>query len=114
MDELPFGGPEIANPLERIDVVVSMAIHFPLPGSPAEFMHLMKPKTGAAMHRVTATATVLLALALGGATTAEPLRTLAPGKLRVGTYFVNPLTAMRRGRQHESTQGEVGRVVSDG
>ena len=77
MDELPFGGPEIANPLERIDVVVSRAIHFPLPGSPAEFMHLMKPKTGAAMHRVTATATVLLALALGGATTAEPLRTLA-------------------------------------
>ena len=40
--------------------------------------------------RITAIAAVLLALASGGADTAEPLRTLAPGMLRVGTYFVNP------------------------
>jgi len=33
---------------------------------------------------------VLLALTLGGAATAKPLRTLAQGELRVGTYFVNP------------------------
>ena len=43
------------------------------------------------MHgRITAIAAVLLALASGGAETAEPFRTLAPGILRVGTYFVNP------------------------
>jgi ABC-type amino acid transport substrate-binding protein len=40
--------------------------------------------------RITAIAALLLALASGGADTAEPLRTLAPGMLRVGTYFVNP------------------------
>ena len=51
----------------------------------------MKPKTRAGINgRITAIAAVLLALALGGAATGEPLRTLAPGKLRVGTYFVNP------------------------
>lgn len=32
----------------------------------------------------------LLALPFGGATKAEPLRTLVPGELRVGTHFVNP------------------------
>jgi len=43
------------------------------------------------MHgRITVIAAVLLALASGGADTAEPLRTLTPGMLRVGTYFVNP------------------------
>jgi ABC-type amino acid transport substrate-binding protein len=40
--------------------------------------------------RIKAIATVLMALALGGADTAKPLRTLVPGTLRVGTYFVNP------------------------
>jgi ABC-type amino acid transport substrate-binding protein len=57
----------------------------------AEFAQLMKPKTGIVVHgRMTAIAAVLLALASGGAEAAEPLRTLAPGMLRVGTYFVNP------------------------
>ena len=51
----------------------------------------MKPKTGVAKFgRLTAIAAVLLALTSRGADTAEPLRTLAPGILRVGTYFVNP------------------------
>ncbi len=40
--------------------------------------------------RITAIAAVLLALASEGAETAGPLQTLAPGTLRVGTYFVNP------------------------
>ena len=40
--------------------------------------------------RIKAIAAVLMALALGGADTAKPLRTLVPGTLRVGTYFVNP------------------------
>jgi hypothetical protein len=40
--------------------------------------------------RTTTIAAVLVALALGGAATAKPLRTLAQGELRVGTYFVNP------------------------
>jgi ABC-type amino acid transport substrate-binding protein len=43
------------------------------------------------MHgRRTAIAALLLALAPGGGATAEPLRTLLPGTLRIGTYFVNP------------------------
>jgi ABC-type amino acid transport substrate-binding protein len=51
----------------------------------------MKPKTGVAMHvRITAIVAVLLALTSGGADTTEPARTLEPGLLRVGTYFVNP------------------------
>jgi ABC-type amino acid transport substrate-binding protein len=51
----------------------------------------MKPKTRAGINgRTTTIAAVLVALALGGAATAKPLRTLAPGELRVGTYFVNP------------------------
>jgi ABC-type amino acid transport substrate-binding protein len=42
------------------------------------------------MHgRIAVIAAVLLTLACD-AGTAEPLRTLAPGMLRVGTYFVNP------------------------
>jgi hypothetical protein len=40
--------------------------------------------------RKTAIAGVLLALTLGCAAAAEPLRTLVSGTLRVGTYFVNP------------------------
>ena len=40
--------------------------------------------------RKTAIAIVLLALTLGCAAAVEPLRTLVPGTLRVGTYFVNP------------------------
>lgn len=40
--------------------------------------------------RKTAIVGVLLALTLGCAAAAEPLRTLVPGTLRVGTYFVNP------------------------
>jgi len=37
----------------------------------------------------TAIATALLAMASGAVAT-EPLRTLTPGELRIGTYFVNP------------------------
>jgi hypothetical protein len=37
-----------------------------------------------------AIAAVLLALTSGGGYSAEPLRTLIPGTLRIGTYFVNP------------------------
>jgi ABC-type amino acid transport substrate-binding protein len=33
---------------------------------------------------------ILLALSLGGAGAVEPLPTLTPGTLRIGTYFVNP------------------------
>ena len=40
--------------------------------------------------RIAAYAAVLLALAPGDGETAEPFRTLLPGALRVGTYFVNP------------------------
>src|ERR1700730_9508138 len=40
--------------------------------------------------RRTAMAAILLAFASGGAGTTEPLRTLKPGILRIGTYFVNP------------------------
>jgi hypothetical protein len=57
----------------------------------AEFVDLMKPETRAGINGRTATiAAVLLALALGGAATAKPLRTLAPEELQVGTYFINP------------------------
>jgi Bacterial extracellular solute-binding proteins, family 3 len=52
--------------------------------------HLMKLKTVGAMHvRRSAIAALLLALASAGGT-AEPLRTLVPGTLRIGTYFVTP------------------------
>jgi ABC-type amino acid transport substrate-binding protein len=56
-----------------------------------EIEHLMKLKTEDAMHgsRMAITA-VLLALVMGGGGTAEALRTLVPGSLRIGTYFVNP------------------------
>ena len=37
-----------------------------------------------------AIAALLLALASGEGGTAEPLCTLIPGTLRIGTYFVNP------------------------
>jgi len=51
----------------------------------------MKLKTEGAMHGTgMAIAMVLLALASGGGDSAEPLRTLIPGTLRIGTYFVNP------------------------
>jgi ABC-type amino acid transport substrate-binding protein len=40
--------------------------------------------------RIKAAALVLLAVASGAADTAEPLRTLEPETLRIGTYFVNP------------------------
>ena len=54
-------------------------------------MYLMKPKTRAGINGRTTTITaVLLALALGGAATAKPVRTLTPAELRIGTYFVNP------------------------
>jgi ABC-type amino acid transport substrate-binding protein len=42
------------------------------------------------LWRRTAIAAVLLAIASGGACAAEPVRTLAGGVLRIGTYFVNP------------------------
>jgi ABC-type amino acid transport substrate-binding protein len=42
------------------------------------------------LWRRTAIATVLLAIASGGAGAAELVRTLARGVLRIGTYFVNP------------------------
>jgi ABC-type amino acid transport substrate-binding protein len=51
----------------------------------------MNSKTGVARRgSITAVAAILLALTLGGADAAEPLRTLAPKTLRIGTYFVNP------------------------
>jgi ABC-type amino acid transport substrate-binding protein len=40
--------------------------------------------------RMVIIAAVLLALASGRGASAEPLRTLIPGTLRIGTYFVNP------------------------
>jgi len=42
------------------------------------------------LWRRTTIAAVLLAIASGGAGAAEPVRTLAWGILRIGTYFVNP------------------------
>ena len=42
------------------------------------------------LWRRTTIAAVLLAIASGGAGAAEPVRTLASGILRIGTYFVNP------------------------
>jgi ABC-type amino acid transport substrate-binding protein len=52
----------------------------------------MKLKTEGAMlgSRMVIIAAVLLALASGRGASAEPLRTLIPGTLRIGTYFVNP------------------------
>ena len=40
--------------------------------------------------RRTAMAAILLAFAFGGAGATEPLRTVKPGILRIGSYFVNP------------------------
>jgi hypothetical protein len=42
------------------------------------------------LWRRTTIAAVLLAIASGSADAAEPVRTLAWGILRIGTYFVNP------------------------
>lgn len=42
------------------------------------------------LFRRTAIAAILLASASAGAGAIEPLRTLKPGFLRIGTYFVNP------------------------
>jgi ABC-type amino acid transport substrate-binding protein len=51
----------------------------------------MKLKTeGAMLGSRMAIAAVLLALASSGGASAETLRTLIPGTLRIGTYFVNP------------------------
>jgi ABC-type amino acid transport substrate-binding protein len=51
----------------------------------------MRLKTGDTMlGRITAYVAVLLALTSGNGEAVEPLRTLGPGRLRIGTYFVNP------------------------
>jgi ABC-type amino acid transport substrate-binding protein len=50
----------------------------------------MKSKTGDAIRGGTVAIAAVLALASASPATAEPLRTLTPGILRVGTYFVNP------------------------